>query len=67
MQAVGGRKVGEVKEWLALRNILRITKLQYLPGRQSRLFFVNVPLMVWLAGFHNEDLSWLKGQRTADT
>lgn len=53
----------EVLAWLVAANILRATHPYILPspgtGRgRPRLYFVNLPLVVWLAGVRKHDLSW---------
>jgi hypothetical protein len=57
------RHYREVLAWLVAANILRATHPYILPspgtGRgRPRLYFVNLPLVVWLAGVRKHDLSW---------
>jgi hypothetical protein len=57
------RRHAPVMRWLARANVLRATDASYVrpcgrgPGR-TRLYFVNLPLVAWLAGVRKEDLSW---------
>ena len=58
MQSAGGQKSGKARQWLGQNNLLCLRNRSYVPGKQSMLYFVNAPLIIWLAGYRNEDLNW---------
>lgn len=58
LQAAAGERTRLVREWLAENNLLRLRDNHYEPGKRSRLFFINVPLAVWLMGFRTQDVTW---------
>ena len=60
-----GRKHGpEVVRWMAEANILKATTTAYarwdpkLGHGRTRLYRINLPLVVWLAGIRKKDVSW---------
>ena len=62
------RRHTPVVRWLAEANILRVTREDYarwdpsLGRGRTRLWFVNLPLLAWLAGVGKESLSWTAGK-----
>jgi hypothetical protein len=59
LQAVSVRKrYKPALQWLDQNNILVLKNPQYLPGQRSRLYFVNIPAILWLLGFRSRDLVW---------
>lgn len=57
-RACGHRNFDAAMAWLSAQNILRLTSRHYVVGKMSRLYFVSIPLVLWLLGFHTEHLSW---------
>jgi hypothetical protein len=59
-----GRRHGAVVRWLGEAGILRVARADYarwdasLGRGRTRLYFVNLPLVVWLAGVRKGELSW---------
>ncbi|HTS18011.1 MAG TPA: hypothetical protein VMP11_10600 [Verrucomicrobiae bacterium] len=45
-------------EWLETHNIMVVANRSYSPGIRSRLYRINVPLVLWLLGFRTADLVW---------
>jgi len=48
----------EARDWLSRNNILILRGGTYTPGWRSMTYFVNVPLIMYFAGFETEDLDW---------
>jgi hypothetical protein len=44
--------------WLETHNIMVVANRSYTPGIRSRLYRINVPLVLWLLGFRTADLVW---------
>ena len=65
MRSAGGNKTGEARNWMRQTNLLCICDHDYVPGGPSKRSFVNVPLIIWMAGFRNEDLDWGRQQKQA--
>jgi len=60
MQSVGGQKSGLARKWLNQNNLLCVRDHSYQTGiyGHSKRYFVNIPLLIWLAGYRNDDLDW---------
>lgn len=59
LQAVSvGKRYKPAVRWLHQNNILVLKNPQYQPGERSRLYFVNIPAILWLLGFRSQDLIW---------
>jgi hypothetical protein len=52
------RRYREALEWMMGAGLLECTGMNYLPGRRTRTYRVNVPMLIWLAGFRTGDLAW---------
>lgn len=48
----------EVWQWMQSSNIVKCTKFKYAPGKASRLYLINIPIILWLLGFTTEELVW---------
>lgn len=46
------------REWLFSTNIMAMTHPDYHPGVRSRLYRVNIPLVLWFLDFGNDELRW---------
>lgn len=45
-------------DWMIKNNIIRITKDNYFVGKHTRKYFINIPLILFIMGFKEEDVSW---------
>jgi len=54
-----GRRDAAVKRWMFANNIMRITR-GYVVGKLTYLYWVNIPLVVWLLGFRKGELAWTR-------
>lgn len=52
----GGYK--QALAWLEDRHIVRMTNEKYCPGERTRKYFVNIPLILYCAGFQTAELDW---------
>lgn len=48
-------------DWLVEHMVLTPTCKSYVPGKRTRRFFVNIPLVVLLMGWKEEELDWSRG------
>jgi len=44
--------------WLEQNNIIVTANRKYTPGKRSRCYWINAPLILWLLGFRTPDLVW---------
>lgn len=60
LQSAGGGRTRLAREWLRQNHLLRVCDHDYVPGAggHSKLYFVNVPLVIWSAGFRAQELPW---------
>lgn len=47
-------------EWIQEAGIVGCTNGKYSPGSQTRMYRVNIPLVLWLCGYRTEELDWSK-------
>jgi len=47
-------------EWMQEAGIVGCTDRKYSPGSQTRMYRVNIPLVLWLCGYRTEELDWSK-------
>lgn len=52
-----------VWQWMQSSNIVKCTKFKYAPGKASRLYLINIPIILWLLGFTTGDLDWNKAMK----
>ena len=49
-------------EWMQEAGIVGCTNGKYSPGSQTRMYRVNIPLVLWLCGYRTEELDWSKAE-----
>lgn len=49
-------------EWMQEAGIVGCTNGKYSPGSQTRMYRVNIPLILWLYGYRTEELDWSKAE-----
>lgn len=64
--ACNGWKYRDALEWLDENNIMRLRNSSYVPGKRSRLYFVNPHLVLFLMGFEAKELTWSKAGEGGD-
>lgn len=50
-------------EWMQKARIVVCTNREYSPGIQTRMYRVNIPLVLWLCGYRTEELDWRTARR----
>ncbi len=45
-------------EWMQESKIVECTDLKYQRGRQTRTYWINIPLVLWLCGYRTDELDW---------
>jgi len=60
-RACNSRAYRGTLDWLHDNKIVVCKNRSYLSGKDTRQYFINIPLILYLLGFRSEELNWNKG------